>query len=72
MDIIDLLIENLGMVLAMANVTMNQWMVMPLNATSPLDPNITLTSEGFMIVDELANAAIGLSNVLAEAMEILF
>jgi hypothetical protein len=72
MDIVQLLIENLGMMLAIANQTMSQWMVIPFNATGPLDPDVTLTSEGFMVVSELSNAAIGLSNILAEALEILF
>lgn len=72
MDTVQILVENLGMMLALANQTMSQWMVIPANATGPLDPNITLTSEGFNIVLQIANLAVALSNVLGEALEVLF
>ena len=72
MDTVQLLIENLGMFLALANQTMSHWMVVPANATGALDPNITLTSEGFNIASQLADLAIALSNVLGEALELLF
>lgn len=72
MDTVQILVENLGMILALANQTMSYWMVIPTNATGPLDPNITLTNAGLNVVWELANAAIGLSSVMAEALEVLF
>ena len=72
MDTVQILLENLGMFLALANQTMGYWMVVPANATGPLDANITLTSEGFNIVMQIANAAIAVSNVIGEAMEFLF
>ena len=71
MDIIRLMIEMMGMILALANETMNQWMVIPANATGPLDPSITLTNAGGNVVLELANVALGMSAVIAEALDIL-
>jgi len=71
MEFVQLLIDNLGMILSMANQVMSHWMIIPYNATGPLDPSITLTSEGMMVVTELSSAAIGLSNILAEALGVL-
>ena len=71
MDIIQLMIENLGMLLAVLSETMGQWIVIPANATGPLDPSITLTNVGENVVWELANVALGMSDVIAEAMEVL-
>jgi hypothetical protein len=72
MDIIQAMIENLGMVLALLSETMGQWMVIPANATGALDPSITLTNAGGNVVWELASALVGMSNVVAEALEVLF
>lgn len=72
MDIIQLMIENLGMLLALLNDIMGQWMVIPENATGPLDPSITLTNAGGNVVWEIASAALGMSDVIAEALEVLF
>ncbi|MDM8000342.1 MAG: hypothetical protein QUS33_10155 [Dehalococcoidia bacterium] len=72
MDMIQLMIENLGMLLAQINEIMSHWIVIPANATGPSDPSITLTVAGENVVWELASAALGISSVVAEALEILF
>ena len=72
MDIYDLLIQNLGSVLALANQTMSFWIDLPANATGPLDPGITLTSAGSQFVGLIVDTAIGVSNIIAEATAILF
>jgi len=71
MDFVQLLIENLGMILALAHQTMSNWMVMPANATGPLDPSIALTNEGSNVAYQLASAAEALSYVVAQALELL-
>ena len=72
MGIYDLLVENLGMWLAIANQTLSYWIELPANATGPLDPSITLTSAGQGAVWEIAKTAIELSQALVEAGATLF
>lgn len=72
MDIYDLLIQNLGMWLAIAHQTMSYWIDMPANATGPLDPSISLTNAGFNVVREIAGAAVQLSQALVDFVNTLF
>ncbi len=71
-DIYDRIIGNIGALLAIANQTMSLWVVVPANATGPLDPNITFTASGVDLVHRIANVAIDFSIMLYEALEALF
>ena len=72
MDIYDLLIENLGMWLAIAHRALAVWIDVPANASGPLDPSITLTGAGQAMVNTIALTAIDLSHGLVEAVASLF
>jgi hypothetical protein len=71
-DIYERIIFNLGSFLAMANHTLSFWVQLPVNATGPLDPSITLTPGGGDLVHRIANVAIDFSIMLYQALDALF
>jgi len=60
-----LLIAFLADFLASTDAFLSGFVSMPINATGPLDPNITLTDSGVEWVHELARIAITWSGTLA-------
>jgi len=65
MSLPSLLIAFLAELLASADAFLSGFVSMPINATGPLDPNITLTGPGVQEVHELARIAVAWSGTLA-------
>lgn len=71
MTFCDLFISLLAQFLASADATMTNYVDIPINATGPLDPGITLTSLGAAFVSQMARLAIAWSGTIASAFEML-
>ena len=67
----DLLISLMSDFLLSTNTYLAAYVNMPVNATGPLDPNITLTALGGDFIDNLAKAAIAWSGTFAKVASIL-
>jgi hypothetical protein len=72
MYIYDLLINILAQILALTNGTLGNWVNMPANATGPLDPNITLTTCGADLVENIAKLAVSLGDILSTIVHTMF
>jgi hypothetical protein len=72
MVIYDLFIRMMAEVLALTNATLGSWVNMPANATGPLDPNITLTTCGADLVENIAKLAVSLGDFLSTIVHTMF
>ena len=72
MDIYTAMARLLAESLAIGNGILAYLVIVPLNATGPLDPNITLTASGASLVGDLWAAATTATSILSSMFGSLF
>jgi hypothetical protein len=72
MSIYDLFVNILAQLLALTNATLGNWVNVPANATGPLDSNITLTTCGTDLVEQIGTLAVSLGDILSIIAQSLF
>jgi hypothetical protein len=72
MSFTDAIIRILAEITTIGNGILWNWVNIPANVGSPLDPNATLTASGHELVGYVASAALVASNIICEVLDALF
>lgn len=72
MSIYDTIVRMMAEALALSNAVLAHWVIMPANATGPLDPNITLTATGTDLAQYLQSSVVHTSNIVCLVLDALF
>ena len=72
MDIYTAIVRLITESLAVQNGILNHLVSLPVNATEPLDPNITLTGSGLQFLEDIAVAATRAGDILCDMFQALF
>lgn len=68
----DVIVRMLAETLALGNAVVSRWVIMPADASGPLDANIALTETGANLVDYIASSVVHLSHILCVTLGALF
>lgn len=72
MDIYGLLIATMGQFLALANGSLSAWVNVPEGASGAWDANVTLTSPGSSLLDNIAAMVVATSDIVSDLFGTLF
>ena len=72
MDIYTAVVRLIAGSLAVQDGILNYLVSLPVNATGPLDPNITLSGSGLQFVEDIAVAATRSGDILCDMFQALF